>query len=363
MVNINEFEMKIVYLASRVTASGGVAKVLSEKLSALVDLYGYEIVVISTNDETTIPFYDFHPAIRFHFIDGTFKKGSDVWRFYGKVRERLALEQPDWVMVSDNGYKAYLAPWLLPKYKVVLEVHGTKQFLLEPWRTGLSEKIKLGLVHLLAQRFSSIVLLNEATKVEWKHRKLVVIPNFIEKTATAKPILHTKKIIAVGRVVPEKGYWRMLTIFERFSEKHPGWSLDIYGEIADDEYYLCMIDRGVRGVSFHGEQKPLHLELEQADFLIHTSHHEGFSMAIAEALILGRTVVAFDVPFDVAGLIEDGVTGFLVSDGDLDAFQQRMETLVENPDMIVSMGAHAANSLGAFEKAEVLKSWKRFFES
>lgn len=355
--------MKLVYIASRITASGGVSRVLSQKLSALVAENGYEIIVVSTNDETNIPFYEFHPLIRFHFIDGSFKRGNNVLRLYSRLKKLVDIERPDWVVVTDNGFKAYFAPWFLKKHKVVLEVHGSKRHLFSQDLNNLKNSSRLAIVNFLAKRFHTVVLLNEAMRVEWKHKNIMVIPNFVERVIDATPVPHSKKIVAVGRVVFEKGYGRMMDIFKRINTKHPDWSLHVYGDLKDTVFCNSLLAKGGEGVFFHGETTSVLHEIERADFLIHTSFHEGFSLVIAEALSLGRPVVAFDVPFVVNSLIRNQETGFLIEDGDLKEFEKRMLELIEQPELLVEMGAKASNSLKTFEKTEVLKKWKSFFES
>lgn len=355
--------MKLVYIASRITASGGVSRILSQKLSALVAENGYEVIVVSTNDETEIPFYEFHPQIRFHYIGGSFKSVTDVLRLYSILRGIVDHERPNWVMVTDNGFKAYFTPWFLKKHKVVFEIHGSKRFLFSSDYKKLKNRTRLAIVDFLAKRFYSIVLLNEAMCVEWKHKNIKVIPNYVERSKDVTSIPNSKRIIAVGRVVAEKGYVRMMDIFRKIHEKHPEWSLHVFGTLKDEVFYNSLLSRENEGVFFHGESRSVFSEIEKADFLIHTSFHEGFSLVIAEALSLGRPVVAFDVPFVINSLVKDQETGFLIEDGDLYEFEKRMLDLIEQPELLVEMGAKSSNSLKVLEKTVVLKQWKSFFES
>jgi glycosyltransferase involved in cell wall biosynthesis len=62
------------------------------------------------------------------------------------------------------------------------------------------------------------------------------------------------------------------------------------------------------------------------------SRSEGFSMPVLEAMACGCVVVATDCggPRDI---LEDGVNGFLVPVGDVDAILDRIRTLVDNHDL------------------------------
>ncbi len=66
------------------------------------------------------------------------------------------------------------------------------------------------------------------------------------------------------------------------------------------------------------------------------SRSEGFSMPVLEAMACGGVVVATDCggPRDI---LEDGVNGFLVPVGDVHAILNRVQMLIDNPDLCTRM--------------------------
>ena len=64
--------------------------------------------------------------------------------------------------------------------------------------------------------------------------------------------------------------------------------------------------------------------------LLSTSEYEGFGLTLVEAMACGVPVVAMAVG-GVTDIVEDGVTGFLVPDGDLEAMLNAITRLTGNP--------------------------------
>ena len=90
-------------------------------------------------------------------------------------------------------------------------------------------------------------------------------------------------------------------------------------------------------VSFLGERFDIAAILSQAHIFALASNWEGFPLSILEAMRAGLPVIASDVG-GVAEAVVDGVTGFLIPSGDLNALQARLSTLVESPSLRRTMG-------------------------
>jgi len=80
--------------------------------------------------------------------------------------------------------------------------------------------------------------------------------------------------------------------------------------------------------------------LNNSSFLIHASELEGCPNVVMEAMACGRPVLSTDVG-DVSHLVEDGNSGFVVSQNDDDSLLNRMRTLIDDPDLCRRFGAAA----------------------
>ena len=73
-----------------------------------------------------------------------------------------------------------------------------------------------------------------------------------------------------------------------------------------------------------------------------SSRFEGLPMVMIEAMSLGLPVVSFDCPTGPREVIEDGRSGVLVPDGDVDALAQALLAVIEDPERRRALGAGAA---------------------
>ncbi len=80
------------------------------------------------------------------------------------------------------------------------------------------------------------------------------------------------------------------------------------------------------------------------DMLVVPSYYESFSMVTAEALASGTPVVASDVG-GPASLVHDGLSGYLVQPGDIRAFAQRIELLLDDTSLRETLAHHAPDTV------------------
>ena len=71
------------------------------------------------------------------------------------------------------------------------------------------------------------------------------------------------------------------------------------------------------------------------------SHYESFGMVALEAMACGIPVVASQVG-GLAYLVKDGITGYVVPDGDIDALSDCLMTLLTDPQRRQQMAERAA---------------------
>jgi len=79
-----------------------------------------------------------------------------------------------------------------------------------------------------------------------------------------------------------------------------------------------------------------------AEVLVMPSHYESFGMVALEAMACGTPVVASQVG-GLAFLIQDGVTGFVVPDGNPTLLADRLEQLIRDPQLRQRLGQQAAD--------------------
>ena len=71
-----------------------------------------------------------------------------------------------------------------------------------------------------------------------------------------------------------------------------------------------------------------------------TSYREGFPRTILESMALGRSVIAFDC-IGVRSAVCDGETGYLIKQGDLEGFANKIIELIDDDEKLIKIGKRA----------------------
>lgn len=242
------------------------------------------------------------PHVQFEALD------LSGWRHHPLLLYRLhrliSRHTPDIVHAQANKAAAMvgsLRPWL--KTKCVATVHNLKH------HTAMYKP------------FDRIIAVSRETAVQFDPAQTEVIYNGIEPPsaprqpdhdflcATLGVKLRPPTAIAVGRLVPAKGFDLLLRAWHDV-----GASLVIVGDGPEQARLEKLIEQYHLGGCVHlaGYRNDVIDLLAAADLLVISSHKEGFSYVLAEALHVRRVAVATRVPVAMEILPE----AFLVKRGD-----------------------------------------------
>jgi|GEM_PF-2538487 len=359
-------KLKILYITTSSTGGGGVARILSQKTAAFLQL-GHEVKIVSTNDTTQQPFYTFDSQVQWELYPHSIRTMKQMRTYYTFVQEQgIHTFQPDVIFVLDNGIKGYFASYFLKaQVPIYFEVHGSRHFLLSPITSLFKRRVVNQITLALSKRFTGLIVLNEHSKRDWKHPNIRVIPNWIEQHPTAPVFVQqsSKQVIAIGRLVPEKNYETMLNIWKQIHQNYPDWELVICGTGPADYVAHLKALADDASVCWKGEVEDVNNLLQASSFLLHTSKMEGMPMAFLEAMVLGVPVVAFDVDYGPADLIANGKNGYLVAWNDEQTMINCCLNLMRQPEVREQLGRQAQKDIQQYDKSVVLDYWTTFFES
>lgn len=148
-------------------------------------------------------------------------------------------------------------------------------------------------------------------------------------------------ICSTSRLVIDKGIGDLIEAFSEISVLAPHAKLWLVGDGPDEDIFKNQA-RSRPNIKFYGYQgNPLEY-LAAADIYVHASHHEGFSVALAEAAMLAKPVVATDVGGNPELLAFGG--GLLVEPHNADAIAHALAKLVESTSLRDRMGGRARKS-------------------
>ena len=127
----------------------------------------------------------------------------------------------------------------------------------------------------------------------------------------------TVRLISVGRLVPQKGYDRLLKVVKRLHDNGYLVDLLILGEGSERETLEKYVESHDMQsyVALPGFSENPYQEMSESDLFVCSSRAEGFSLVIAEAMVLGIPVVSTycSGPNE---LLQEGKFGMLVENSE-----------------------------------------------
>jgi glycosyltransferase involved in cell wall biosynthesis len=235
--------------------------------------------------------------------------------------------------------------------------------------TRMAQPELAALMHRSLAAVDGLAVLTEADALDYTRMLagsgtvVTAIPNALPWRAGAASPLTSKTIVSAGRLVEQKGFDRLIEAFAPVASSHPDWQLHIYGTGEQGQELRRLVRRLRLGeqVRFMGYSDSMQDVLRQAAVYALGSRFEGFGMVLIEAMSVGLPLVSFDCPRGPGEIIDDGVTGTLVPDGDVPRFSAALRELVASDPLRRRMGANAREQARAYEMPAVIDRWESLF--
>ncbi|MDO5980115.1 glycosyltransferase [Flavivirga spongiicola] len=357
--------LRLLYIATNLNTSGGVARVLSVKLNYLVEVYPYEIHIINTHGDTNNLFFSFDEKIQIHALDRKNQKAQNLFSYRTKLNKKIEKINPDIIINCDNGLKGALLPFLLKnRIPLIYENHNSKNAKAPTIKDNLKLKLSFFIFYLGISRYKWIIVYQYPNRNK-RAKNFKVIPNPIGfEIPDKKHSLENKEVIAVGRFSYQKGYDKLIKIWRLVSKKHPDWILNIYGEgNHDDLIKLAQKLNVLSKVQFLKPVKNIKSVYLRASILLNTSRYEPFGLAVTEAMACGLPVIAFENTLGPKSYIHDGKNGFLIQKDNFEDYANKVNMLIENENEMGRVSKSAKESMKAYELTKIMKIWHELFQS
>lgn len=375
--------MKLIYCTHSTYNPGGMERVLLNKVTYLSRLPGWEVSVVTTDQHQRPPFYPFPEKVRMTDLEINYSEDNEkgAWKkitgYLCKRKEHkrkltalLLKEKPD-IVVSLYPSESSFIPDIKDGSKKVLELHYCKFFRLQYGRKGLLgwiDKLRTRQDEQIVRRFDKFVVLTNEDRGYWGNLpNIEVIPNAAMHVSDAYSDVMNKRVIAVGRLDYQKGFDRLIQAWElvQHTGKFTDWKLDIYGQGEWQEMLQQMIDKAElqNTVCLNRPTKQIGKEYVKSDMLVMSSNYEGFPMVMIEAMACGLPVVSFDYKCGPKDIIQRGINGLLVPNGDIQALADAMMKVMEDEAYRKMLSLNARKVVDTYSEQAVMAQWIRLFTS
>ena len=262
---------------------------------------------------------------------------------------------------------------ILPKIndgsKKVLEIHFSRFKRLQYGRTGIwkiADELRSKNDLRVVSKFDKFIVLTEEDKGYWGDLdNIQVIPNARSFVVDEPAKLDEKKVIAVGRYCHQKDLGKLIDAWKIVCQTVSDWKLHLVGDGEDREMLQQQIDRlGLNDSVMLGRaETDMKSVYKSASMLALSSRYEGLPMVLLEAQAAGLPIVSFKCKCGPKDVIEDGLDGILVEEGDVEGLAAGMLKLIQDDELRKSMGTAAYQRSERYAEENVMGEWTSLFEN
>ena len=267
---------------------------------------------------------------------------------------------PDIIIASRDELEPFTVVLFTFWKKRVLEFHlgfldnGINNY---PLKKRLRCKVKFRFYHIVALTKKDQELRATAYK-----QKVFVVPNPLKITPEEYSKQENKKILILARFCPQKNLPNLLLVWENVEKKHPDWALDIYGEGEDKDRMLEIIKEKKLNTVHIKEyvNDPFKIFPQYSIFLL-PSLYEGFPMVLIECMSFGIPAVSYNCLCGPDEVIKDGEDGIIVQLNEMDTFIEKVNYLIEHPELRKSMSLKCRENIKRYALDKVMGQWTDLF--
>lgn len=367
--------MKIVFTTDQIYLHGGIEKVMATKANYFVDVLGYDVFIVTTEQKNNKPCYNLSPKIQLIDLGINYCRNKSYTSFvnlkktishFNRWNSTIKNINPDVLIVCNIAFDYYWAPFFLRKTKKIKEFHASRFFVEQTRKsTSFIKKLNFFINDFIESKYNTLLLLNEDEKKYYRSNNLAIIPNPIEIHQYANAPLAATKAIAAGRIVAVKGFESAILAWKVVAEKHPDWQLDIFGQ--GEKKYISQLEDLIKqnnlsnNVFIYEAVSDLQERMLGYSFYVMTSVTECFPMILLESLMVGLPIISYDCPNGPRNIITNGEDGFVVENQNTMALAAKINQLIENPILRLEMGKKGKHNVMRFSAQNVIKEWLRLF--
>ena len=385
--------MRIVYCIPHLYNSGGMERVLTQKVNWLAAHTDYEITIITTEltpvGQSDV-YFELDERVRVEAFGIDFNADYPkplLSKYIGHARRMRAYKRALVNYIRANeidlcislGGKEVAFISTLP-CRTMVEFHFAKdhrQQLLDANHTGwfwhLLGRIRTWQLVRDVRSVEQIIVLTENDKQDWQQAgcanvKCIPNPCALNSRKSKVESRKTKTVLAVGRLHEQKGFDMLLEAWNNVQRDNvqctKEWVLRIVGEGPQRAALEQQIkDLHLSNVVLAGRVENVVEEYNEASLFVLSSRYEGFSLVLLEAMWCGVPCVSFDCPHGPAELLGDD-RGWLVPAMDVEKLSQQIIYAMTHMEEAKARAERAQEyAYEKYSEANIMPHWIELIEN
>lgn len=346
------------------TLGGGGAERVATLMADYWSERGYRISIVTFEPSDASSFYPLPAAVQTYRLNANGKGNGaasrvfrNIQRIY-RLRRQITALHPDAVLsFIDQTNIITLISLAFRRIPVIITEH------VDPLRYSPGKVWEY--LRIILYPFASVaVAVSKGIAAHFPAHissRMKVIPNPIDRRLFPGLCMRPEacKIMAMGRLVPQKGFDLLIRAFALIHTRYPRWTLEIWGEGPSRDDLSGLIDSlGLqKKVLLPGTTPDPYRKMATADLFVLSSRFEGFGIVICEAMACGLPVISFDCPSGPSEILEHEKNGLLVPPEDSSALAEAIERLIADGSLRRRLAEQAAVDAVKYSLERVMPLW------
>jgi len=357
------FMKSIALIVGNITKTGGTERATVNLASILLSL-DYKVTIISLNGNNSVDcYYDIHENIEQLFLELPMLKSGFTNKIFWyslyikRLRKSFKQNHFDIIIGTGHGINSLL-PIVSINMKIRLIACEHIAYNSLPFISNLLRGISY-------RFFDYVVVLSSFAETKFKYLKNVKkISNSLSFIPTQTSDQSSKQLLAIGRLSTVKGFDRLIKIAALIKDNYSDWKIRLVGEGELKEQLVkeCKALNIDDFIIFAPFTKNIEQEYLNSSIYLLTSYSEAFPMVLLEAKACGLPIVSFNCPEGPADIINDGVDGYLIEDGDFKSFADKLSFLMENEVLRKQMSINAKHDSFGYAPDRISLEWKSLLD-
>jgi glycosyltransferase involved in cell wall biosynthesis len=177
--------------------------------------------------------------------------------------------------------------------------------------------------------------------------------------------LSNKTALNIGRLVDDKRHDLLIRIWAKSRAKELGWKLKIIGVGENYKDIVKLIKKlGLEDdILLSNITTQIEKEYLDSSLFLLTSINEGFGLVLAESMTCGVPCISFNCPSGPRDIIRDSFNGYLIDEGSIDLYINRLNKLMEFESLRIKFGRNAKIDILKFEEKKISEQFSNLISN